>query len=399
MTGTNTCDPPADVHRPVDSFEVDGNRLHILIEGDDRLAALIALIDGAAHDLRLLYYIFGADAVAARVRDALIAARARGVTVDLLVDGFGSQETPDAFFEPLRAAGGSVCRFLPRFGRRYLLRNHQKLALADGERVLIGGFNIDADYFATAADDGWRDLGLRVEGPAVAHLARYFDALVGWARDPTAKIRALNRVLVAQSQSQGRLRWLFGGPTKRLSPWARALRRDLSRARRLDMIAAYFAPNPGMLRRIGRLARRGSVAIMTASKSDNTMTIAAARHCYVRLLRRGARIFEYEPMKLHTKLFVVDDVAYIGSANCDVRSLYINCEIMLRIDDAGIADRLRAYAAGERGDAQEASLARIRRRTNTWTRVKWAVGYFIVTVVDYSVTRRVNFGSIGQDIG
>jgi len=72
---------------------------------------------------------------------------------------------------------------------------------------------------------------------------------------------------------------------------------------------------------------------------------------------------------------------------------------MLRIDDAGIADRLRAYAAGERGDAQEASLARIRRRTNTWTRVKWAVGYFIVTVVDYSVTRRVNFGSIGQDIG
>ena len=394
-TATNEPAAPGDA----DGVEIDGNRLQLLIEGGDRLDSLLALIDGATRDLRLLYYIFGADEVAAQVRDALVAACGRGVKVDLLIDGFGSQETPDGFFEPLRAAGGAVCRFLPRYGRRYLLRNHQKLALADGARVLIGGFNIDAGYFASATRDGWRDIGLRIDGPAVAHLADYFDALVGWARDPRATIRALNRMLVRRSQRQGRLRWLFGGPTKRLSPWARALRRDLSRAHRLDMIAAYFAPNPGMLRRIGRLARRGAVSIVTASKSDNTMTIAAARNCYVRLLRRGARLFEYEPMKLHTKLFVVDDVAYIGSANCDVRSLYINCEIMLRIEHPAFAARLRGFVASETENAQEASLDRIRRRANAWTRVKWAVGYFLVTVVDYSVTRRINFGSIGEDIG
>ena len=382
-----------------DAFEIDGNRLTLLFEGDARRDALLALIAGAERELRLLYYIYSADRVGTQVRDALVAACARGVSVALLIDGFGSQYTPADFFEPLRAAGGSVCRFLPRYGRRYLLRNHQKLALADGARVLIGGFNIDDSYFAPPEEDGWRDLGLIVEGPAADHLTGYFDLVLGWARDPAATMRALNRGLVRSSQTTGTLRWLFGGPTKRLSPWARALRRDIAMARRLDMIAAYFAPNPGMLRRIRRLARRGTARIMTASKSDNTMTIAAARNCYVRLLRRGARIWEYAPTRLHTKLFVVDDIAFVGSANCDMRSLYINCEIMLRIEDAAFAARLRRYAEAETGDAQEASLDRIRRRSNVWMRTKWAIAYFIVAAVDYSVTRRVNFGRIGADIG
>ena len=381
-----------------DSFEVDGNRLTLVFEGDARRDALLTLIDGAERELRLLYYIYSADTVGAQLRDALVAACERGVSVALLVDGFGSEDTPADFFEPLRAAGGSVCRFLPRFGRRYLLRNHQKLALADGKRVLIGGFNIDDSYFAPSADEGWRDLGLLVEGAAADHLTGYFDMILGWARDPKAKMRTLTRGLGQWSQRSGQLRWLFGGPTKRLSPWARALRRDLATSSRLDMISAYFAPNPGMLRRIGRLARRGTVRIMTASKSDNTMTIAAARNCYVRLLRRGARIWEYAPTRLHTKLFVIDDVAYVGSANCDMRSLYINCEIMLRIEDAGIAERLRRYAAQETGQAREASEDLIRRRSNVWTRIKWAIAYFVVAAVDYSVTRRVNFGRIGTYI-
>lgn len=380
------------------TFDVDGNRLTFVFECEERRDALLALIDGAEHALRLLYYIFSADTVGTQVRDALVAARGRGVSVDLLIDGFGSQDTPADFFEPLRAAGGSVCRFLPRFGRRYLLRNHQKLALADGKRVLIGGFNIDDDYFASVADQGWRDLGLVVEGPAADHLTGYFDMVVGWARDPKARMRALTRGLSDWSQREGALRWLFGGPAKRLSPWARALRRDIATGRRLDMIAAYFAPNPGMLRRIRRMARRGTVRIMTASKSDNTMTIAAARNCYVRLLRRGARVWEYAPTKLHTKLFVIDDIAYVGSANCDMRSLYINCEIMLRIDDAEVAARLRRYAEAETHAAREASEELIRRRSNAWTRIKWAVAYFVVSAVDYSVTRRVNFGRIGAEI-
>ncbi|NIJ34551.1 phospholipase D-like domain-containing protein [Sphingomonas oligoaromativorans] len=382
-----------------DRFEVDGNRLGLLIDRDDRLDALMALIDGAERELRLLYYIFSDDAVGVRVRDALVAACGRGVAVSLLVDGFGSEETTEGFFQPLRDAGGTVCRFLPRFGRRYLLRNHQKIALADHRRALIGGFNIDSGYFASAEEDGWRDLGLLVEGPAAAHLAGYFDAMMAWAHDPQAKIRGLTRTLRRWSQRRGHLRWLFGGPTQRLSPWTSALKTDIVRGRRLDVIAAYFAPNPGTLRRLGRLARRGALRIVTASKSDNMMTIGAARHCYRRLLRRGARIWEYRPMKLHTKLFVVDDKTYIGSSNFDMRSLYINCEIMLRIENAAFAERMRLYVDGETADGREASLDFIRERVGWLTRLKWRIAYFLVAIVDYTVTRRVNFGSAGAEIG
>ena len=171
------------------------------------------------------------------------------------------------------------------------------------------------------------------------------------------------------------------------------------RGRRLDVIAAYFAPNPGTLRRLGRLARRGALRIVTASKSDNMMTIGAARHCYRRLLRRGARIWEYRPMKLHTKLFVVDDKTYIGSSNFDMRSLYINCEIMLRMENAAFAERMRLYVDGETADGREASLDFIRERVGWLTRLKWRIAYFLVAIVDYTVTRRVNFGSAGAEIG
>jgi len=380
-----------------DLFEIEGNRLLLLIDRELRLKALLDLIGQASTELRLLYYIFWDDPVGVAVRDALIAARGRGVKVSLLVDGFGSERTADGFFQPLRDVGASVCRFLPRKGRRYLLRNHQKMALADGSKALIGGFNVAAGYFGDGPEN-WRDLGLLVEGPAAAHLDGYFDMVMRWAHDPGAKMRDLTRCLRRHSQKKGKLRWLFGGPTQRLSPWARSLKRDIGVSRRLDIIAAYFAPNPGTLRRIGRLAQRGTLRIISAAHSDNTMTIAAARNCYVRLLRRGSQIWEYQPQKLHTKLFVADDVSYIGSSNFDMRSLYINCEIMLRIEDRPLADRLHDHFESETSQSREASLELIRERAGWWMRAKWKLAYFVVAFVDYTVTRRLNFRNPGAEI-
>ena len=116
------------------------------------------------------------------------------------------------------------------------------------------------------------------------------------------------------------------------------------------MIFAYFAPPGAMLRRIGRIGRRGQARIITAAKSDNNATIAAARHSYSRLLRRHVEMYEYQPAKLHTKLAIVDDVVHIGSSNFDYRSLYINMEVMLRIKDAGFADAMRGYFERELAD-------------------------------------------------
>lgn len=376
---------------------VEGNRLTLLETGPTQLAALLALIDEASRTLRILYYIYADDDSGRQVRAALLAARKRGVTVSLIVDGFGSDTASDAhFFDPLEVAGAEVCRFHPRFGRRYLLRNHQKLALADEERVIIGGFNIGDDYFGTIADGAWRDLGLLVEGPAAERLAGYFDALAEWAHKPKARMRDLRRKLAGWSQPQGKVRWLLGGPARRLSPWARAVKQEMQKAKRVAMISAYFAPNPGMLRRLDRIGKRGDARLVTAAKSDNTTTVGAARFCYAGLLRKGVRIFEYQPTKLHTKLFVIDDTVHIGSANFDMRSLYLNFELMLRIEDPAFAKRMRAYFDHEVADSVEMDLADHRGWATIFTRMRWAVCYFIVAVMDYNVTRRLNFGPDGR---
>lgn len=383
---------------PQPTFTVEGNRLRMLVTGPERLDTLIALIDGARSTVRMLYYIYVDDRAGTAVRAALLRAAARGVTVALIVDGLGSEHAEQQhFFDPLRDGGVHVCRFVPRWGRRYLLRNHQKLALADGEdeataRAIIGGFNVEDGYFGTPAEQAWRDLGLLVEGPAAYRITGYFDALSGWAKRPKAPLRALGRALSNWSEPHGNARWLFGGPTRRLSPWARALKHDMDGAHDIGLIAAYFAPSPGMLKRLDRVGPRGRVRIVLASKNDHGAAIWASRFTYAGLLRKRVEIYEYQPTKLHTKLFVIDQVVYIGSANYDVRSLFLNLEMMLRIADAGFAAHVREYFDGEVTDCERITPELYAARTSGWIRIKQAGAFFVMTVLDYNVTRGLNFG-------
>jgi cardiolipin synthase len=372
------------------SAQVGGNRLTLLSEGSERLEALVALIDGAQESLRILYYIFLEDETGTRVRDALIRAAHRGVRASLLVDGFGSSKSA-SFFAPLIASGVAFCRFSPQWGRRYLLRNHQKLAMADGERVLIGGFNVADEYFAPPEQDGWRDIGLLVEGPDVAPLAEYYDAVFQWTSRRDRGIRELRRVLQQHSVGNGPLRWLFGGPARRISPWARAVRRDMVSARCLDLIAAYFAPTPSILTRIAKVSRAGGRArVITAARAEVPAATAAARSLYWYLLKRGVEIYEQRSARLHTKLVVIDDVVHIGSANFDMRSLFLNLEMMLRIEDAGFAAAMRRFVDREAAASERITPEAHRRERTLFNRLRWAFGYFLVAVADYRITRGLN---------
>lgn len=371
---------------------VDGNRLTLLPDGPERLEALIALIDGAQESLRILYYIWLNDDTGRRVRDALVAAAERGVKVSILLDGFGASNANAVYFKPLIDAEARFCSFVPRWGRRYLLRNHQKLALADGAKAIVGGFNIGDEYFGTIESGAWRDLGIEVEGPSVACLADYFDDLFAWAEDEGAPVRHLRRMLSRHSLRSGALRWLFGGPTRRLSPWARSVKRDMLRARSIDMLMAYFVPSLSMLRRLYRVAQRGRVRLVTSGKSDLRTTMWAARFSYWRVLKRGVEVYEYQSTKLHSKLIVIDDAVHIGSANFDLRSLYLNLEMMLRVEDPAFAAMMRQFVDGEIADSIRIT-PESHRRNMTWlNRLRWGFGFFVMATADYNLARRLNFG-------
>lgn len=391
---------PVEDDRAARTVTVDGNRLTFLPDGPERLDQLIALIDGARTSLRLLYYIFMPDGSGAMVREAIVRAIDRGVEVAMLVDGFGSAACPDDYFAELSEKGARFCRFHPSYGRRYLLRNHQKLALADAEsakaRILVGGFNVADDYFGTVEQGAWRDIGLLIEGPAGGRLAAYYDELIAWAMSKDARMRVLRRMIFKYSETSGKLQWQLGGPTAHLSPWGVSTCRDLVHSRDVEMIAAYFAPTWGMLRRIARVGKRGRARVVTAAKSDNQATIAAARFTYGRLLKRGVEMFEYLPTKLHSKLVVLDDVVHIGSSNLDIRSLYLNMELMLRIDDGEFAQMMRGYFEAELTQCVAITPAVQKRRATLFNRIRWAISFFLVTSLDYGVTRGANSGLTGD---
>ena len=382
---------------PQTTFTVEGNRLTLLDTGPRRLEALIGLIEGAERSLRILFYIYVDDRVGRQVRDAMIAAAQRGVSVSLTIDGMGSEPAVSRdFFDPLEAAGADVCEFIPRMGRRYLLRNHQKLAIADECRGIVGGFNVQDSYFGTPADAAWRDLGLLVEGPAMARLAGYYDALSRWMHRPKATLRALRRMLGQWSEPAGTARWLLGGPTRRLSPWARIVRQDMKRAKRTDIIAGYFAPSPAMLRRLDKVGLRGTVRVVLPSKTDHGAAMWASHFTYAGLLRKGVEIYEYLPTKLHTKLYLIDDTVHIGSANFDMRSLFLNLELMLRVQDAAFAAHVRAYIDGEVAASERITRESYKARTTMWMRVKQFAAYFVMAILDPSVSRGLNFGDDGH---
>jgi len=382
--------PSEPVTRPPIRAEIAGNSLEVIETGNARLRTLIELICGAEQCIKMLMYMFNPDRVGELVRDALIDAARRGVEVRLLIDGFGSAAPAD-FFDGLSDAGGAECVFNPSYGRRYLLRNHQKLVVIDDRVAIIGGANIDQTYLSDHGGKHWRDLWLRLEGPEVAMPSRYFDTVFRWSTRRHPGLNYLRRQLAEYSEWRGPLQWKFSGPMSMRNSWWRSIGRDIQRGSQLDMIFAYFAPPGAMLRRLGRLGRRGRARIITAARSDNNATIAAARHSYSRLLRRHVQMYEYQVAKLHTKLAIVDDIVHIGSSNFDYRSLYINMEIMLRIKDAGFASAMRGYFDGEIADCKWISPDFHKRRANPWRRFKWALSHFLVNVMDYTVTRRLNF--------
>ncbi|QNM82250.1 phosphatidylserine/phosphatidylglycerophosphate/cardiolipin synthase family protein [Sphingomonas sabuli] len=372
--------------------QIADHRLEVIETGSGRLKVLLELIGAAETSLRIVMYMFDDDRAGKAVRDALIAAGERGVAVNLLVDGFGSSSADPEFFAKLDGAGAKYCFFHPSYGRRYLIRNHQKLIVVDDKTVLLGGSNIDSEYLKDTGPGHWRDLWLRLDGPQARNAGRYLELVIGWSHRKKAKIRSLRRIVAEQSTSRGPLQWKFSGPVSRRNSWWRSIGRDIGKARQLDMIFAYFSPPSAMLRRIGAVGSRGRARIVTAAKSDNTTTIAAARNCYSRLLRRHVEVYEYEKSKLHTKLVIVDDVVHIGSSNFDYRSLYLNLEVMLRIKDKGFADEMRRYFERELKDSRWITAQVHKQRANPWLRIKWAIAHFLMTVTDYSVTRRLNLG-------
>ncbi len=299
---------------------------------------MLSAIEHAQSSVGLEIYILQDGEIGTRFRDALTAAARRGLRVRVLVDAFGSFELSADFLEPIEAAGGHCRWFNPLELRRFHYRDHRKLLIVDDQTAIIGGFNIGREYDGDGRTEGWRDLGMRLQGEVVGELARAFHGMFGAASFRHRRLFRFRRNLRPQEirTPQGNLYLLSPGLGP--NPLKHALAGDIRRSRRIHLTTAYFMP-PGRIRRaMISAARKGAeVQLLVAGISDVRLAQWAAWGQYGRLLRAGVQIYEYQPAVLHSKCYLMDDIAYVGSANLDLRSLSINYELLLRIQDAEVA--------------------------------------------------------------
>ena len=380
---------------PGTHFHIAGHDLHVVHLPQDRLGAVLGLIARAEKSIQMFFYMFGDDATGREVRDALVTAANNGVHVQLIIDSFGSGNVSDRFFDALVEAGGCYHCFSTRKGLGYIIRNHQKILIADRAHALVGGFNITDDYFGRAGDNSWEDLGIIVSGAQAQKLSDYFEDLARASNNGKVRYRSIRNIIHQWRPGIGQVQWLLGGPTNRISPWAITFKRSLEAGKRFDIVSAYFSPSQTILRRIAKAAKHNKGSrLVVAGKTDNNATIAAARLLYRYLMRRKTRIFEFQSRPLHMKLMVIDDTVYIGSANLDVRSMFINLEIMVRVKDAGLALHMRKLIDEMVKQSEEQTRILLKARDSYWSRFKAALAYFLVNSVDYTIGRRITFGLI-----
>jgi cardiolipin synthase len=317
------------------------------------------------------------------------------------VDAIGSWLLPDDFFHPLIAAGAEVRRFNPIHPLRFGVRDHRKLLVCDETVVFLGGFNLADEYDGDGVTKGWCDLGLRIEDRRLAaRLAGSFAelfALADFRQNAWLQFRAFRRRQVKRKSPDD---LLFTQPGRGASPFQAALHRDLSRARRVLIISPYFLPTRRLRRDLMRVTRRGGrVELILAGKTDVLISQLAARSFYPRLLKAGVEIFEYQPQILHAKLICIDGAVYVGSSNLDIRSLNLNYELMLRLEDRASAAGAQAIFRRLREQSRKIELRSWLHSQTWWQRWKNHWAHFLLARIDpfvalhqFRTLKRSSFG-------
>jgi len=308
----------------------------LLTDGQTAYVELIRCIREAEHSIHIATFILGRDEVGMEIV-RLLAERARaGVRVRLLLDAFGCFMTSRGFVEPLRAAGGEVAKFMPvaMLSTRHSanLRNHRKIAVFDHCTAIVGGHNIARDYMGPKAwAKRFDDFGAVITGPAAALLNEVF--LADWAFASGDRVENLNAEFPREcplAVGHGDLQVITSGPDVEGDPLYEGLVSMIQEAERsIWIITPYFIPDEVLQRSLLVKARAGKdVTIIVPRHSNHAITDYARRQYLRELHAAGARIMHYTPRMLHAKAMIIDDkYAVFGSANFDLRSLFVNFEI------------------------------------------------------------------------
>jgi cardiolipin synthase len=357
-----------------------GNQVRLLTTGLDAYFELERQILAARHTIHIATFILGRDAVGRRIVN-LLARRAReGVQVRLQLDALGCFFSSKHFVDPIREAGGEVARFLPVLPLSSRgsanLRNHRKIAVFDRDTAIVGGHNLAREYMGPHPwRKRWADLGAVITGPAAGLLDEVF--LADWSFASRQSLDTLRRTLAASAaaasprpaftgeDANAELQVVASGPDVTGDPLYEGIVSMIQEATRsIWLVTPYFIPDEVILRMLVVKARAGrDVTLILPARSNHPVADCARRPYLRQLVRAGARVLAYEPRMLHAKAVIVDDrLGLIGSANVDMRSLFVNFEIGVVMHSAPEVNALSAWAGELAREARPITLGHLKRR-------------------------------------
>lgn len=344
------------------------NRVRLLKSGDKKFEDLFDAVRQARHYIHLEYFNFRNDSIASLLFDLLEEKAAEGVKVRAMFDAFGNwsnnQPLKKHHLEDIKARGIDIVKFDPLtfpFVNHVFSRDHRKIVIIDGQVAWTGGMNV-ADYYIEGLPGigPWRDMHMRIEGPAVDELQQIF--LTMWEK-------ATGEVITGEHYYPQKSDTLFHlAPTTdsvsiaivdrapRKSPklmrevYAQAI---LEAEKKIELINPYFVPTKKVRRALKKAIDKGvEVEIMISTKSDIGFTPDATFHVAHQLMKRGAKVYLFDNGFHHSKIMMVDDkFCTVGSTNLNSRSLNFDYEVNAFIFDKNVTNELSELFNNDKKDS------------------------------------------------
>ena len=330
-----------------------GNRIELLRSGGEYFPALTAAIDAAQREVWLETYIFADDSAGVAVAAALVRAAQRGVTVRVLVDGWGAKHYLTRRLERLLHDGGvRLMKYRPevapwQFRFHRLRRLHRKLCHVDRHVAFIGGINLIDDMNTPHQKPPRLDFAVRVSGPLLGPIVQTMQrlwALVELVQFERSEVPLFPDPVGSPRTGTQTAKFVIRDNLRYRRAIERAYLAAIRTAKREILIAnAYFFPGVRFRRALIEAAGRGvRVTLLLQERVEYRLLHYASRALYGHLLAEGVMIAEYHKSFLHAKVAVIDDRwATVGSSNIDPYSLLMAREANVFVRDPHFADQLR----------------------------------------------------------
>ncbi|AKE96803.1 cardiolipin synthase ClsB [Cronobacter sakazakii] len=327
----------------------DGNHIELLENGDEFYPAVFDAIDKARSKVILETFIWFDDNVGRQLHDVILNAARRGVSIEVLLDGYGSPDLSDEFVGTLTSAGVMFRYYDPRprtMGMRtnVFRRMHRKIVVIDGEVAFVGGINYSAEHMSDYGPEAKQDYAVRVEGPVVQDIYHFVLSNLGEERVSRWWQRHYQQAVENTTPGEAQALFVWRDNNDHRDDIERHYLKMLANAKKEVIIAnAYFFPGYRLLHAMRNAARRGvKVKLIVQGEPDMPIVKVGARLLYNYLVKGGVEVYEYLRRPLHGKVALMDDHwATVGSSNLDPLSLSLNLEANLIIHDTQFNQTLR----------------------------------------------------------